>query len=230
MKPDQLRQEVFEANLRLPESNLIILTWGNVSGFDRESGLLAIKPSGVQYSEMKVDDIVICDLDGNIVEGKMKPSSDLLTHIELYRNFDGIAGICHTHSRYASAWAQALRDIPAIGTTHADYFYGNIPCTRILSAEEVDSDYERNTGRVICETFTGIDPLSVPAVLVASHGPFTWGESAARAVENSLVLEEIAQMAAISFSLGDIKNMDRYLLDKHYLRKHGKDSYYGQKQ
>lgn len=229
MKPDQLRQEVFEANLRLPESNLIILTWGNVSGFDRDSGLLAIKPSGVQYSEMRVDDIVICDLDGNIVEGKMKPSSDLNTHIELYRNFDGISGICHTHSRYASAWAQALRDIPAIGTTHADYFYGNIPCTRILSADEVDSDYERNTGRVICETFKNIDPQAVPAVLVASHGPFTWGESAARAVENSIVLEEIAQMAAISFSLGDIKNMDRYLLDKHYLRKHGKDSYYGQK-
>lgn len=229
MKPDQLRQEVFEANLRLPESNLIILTWGNVSAFDRESGLLAIKPSGVQYSEMRVDDIVICDLDGNIVEGKMKPSSDLNTHIELYRNFDGISGICHTHSRYASAWAQAIRDIPAIGTTHADYFYGNIPCTRILSAEEVDSDYERNTGRVICETFKNIDPQAVPAVLVASHGPFTWGESAAQAVENSIVLEEIAQMAAISFSLGDIKNMDRYLLDKHYLRKHGKDSYYGQK-
>ena len=229
MSLDQLKHEVLEANLRLSQYNLVILTWGNVSGFDKSTGLLAIKPSGVEYSELTVGDIVVCDLDGNVVEGRLKPSSDLLTHIELYKNFEGISGICHTHSRYASAWAQANREIPAIGTTHADYFYGNIPCTRKLTADEVSTDYEKNTGVVIWETFRDIDPLAVPAVLVSTHGPFTWGESPAKAVENSLVLEEVAHMAFISNELGSINSMEKFLLDKHYLRKHGKDSYYGQK-
>lgn len=229
MSLDQLKHEVLEANLQLSQYNLVILTWGNVSGFDKSTGLLAIKPSGVEYSELTVGDIVVCDLDGNVVEGRLKPSSDLLTHIELYKNFEGVSGICHTHSRYASAWAQANREIPAIGTTHADYFYGNIPCTRKLTADEVSTDYEKNTGVVIWETFRDIDPLAVPAVLVSTHGPFTWGESPAKAVENSLVLEEVAHMAFISNELGSINSMEKFLLDKHYLRKHGKDSYYGQK-
>ena len=225
---NRLKDEVYRANVSLVQNKLVLLTWGNVSGYDPDSGLVAIKPSGVEYSKLRIDDIVVCKLDGTIVEGKLKPSSDLPTHLEIYRNFKGVSGVCHTHSRYATAWAQACRDIPALGTTHADYFYGNIPCTRKLSKEEVSADYETSTGKIICETFSNIDPRSIPAVLVASHGPFTWGESPAKAVENSFVLEEIAAMASISYTLGKTEHIDKYLLDKHYLRKHGKDSYYGQ--
>jgi len=226
--PEELRDQVYRANLELKSNNLIILTWGNVSGYDPERGIIVIKPSGVPYSEMTPSSMVVCDIQGNVLEGDLKPSSDLPTHIVLYRSLPGIRGIVHTHSRYATAWAQAGEDIPALGTTHADYFYGSVPCTRKLTEEEVKNDYEKNTGRVIAETFKENDWLAVPGVLVNSHGPFTWGESPAEAVENSVVLEAIATMAAITISIKKSGNIDRYLLDKHYMRKHGKDSYYGQ--
>ena len=225
---EKLKEEVYRANMSLVENKLVILSWGNASGFDPESKKIVIKPSGLSYSEMTAESMVICDIEGNIVEGDLKPSSDLKTHLELYKSFPGIRGVVHTHSRYATAWAQAGEDIPALGTTHADYFYGSVPCTRKLSKDEVENDYELNTGKVISETFSNIDWTAIPGVLVNSHGPFTWGLSPLAAVENSIVLEEIATIAAITSSIKEVSHVDNYLLDKHYLRKHGKDSYYGQ--
>lgn len=228
---EELKKQVLEANLELPKRNLITYTWGNVSGIDREKGLVVIKPSGVEYDVMTVDDLVVVDLDGNVVEGKLKPSSDTPTHLELYRKFKDIGGVVHTHSSWATTWAQAGKSITAYGTTHADYFYGKIPCTRKMTNEEIAGEYELNTGKVIVETFEKeeINPNFMPGVLVCSHGPFTWGKSPADAVHNSVVLEELAKMAYHTEMLNkDITNMQNELLDKHFLRKHGKNAYYGQ--
>ena len=227
---EQLKKEVFDANLLLPEHGLITLTWGNVSGIDRESGLVVIKPSGVEYSNMTVDDMVVVELaTGNTVESRLSPSSDTATHLELYKAFPNIGGIVHTHSRWATIFAQAGLDIPPLGTTHADYFYGQIPCTREMKRTEIVDNYEANTGMVIIETFSSIDPDAIPAVLVCSHGPFTWGKSAMQAVENAIVLEEVACMAWQNLNLDrNIPNMQQELLNKHYLRKHGAGAYYGQ--
>ncbi len=226
-----LKQQVFEANLALPKHGLVTFTWGNVSQIDRNQGLIAIKPSGVSYEQMKVEHMVVLDLDGNIVEGEFKPSSDTDTHLALYRAFDDIGGIVHTHSRFATSWAQAGRDIPAYGTTQADYFYGAVPCTRAMKPEEIRQDYELNTGHVIIETFQSrhLKPLEVPGALVYSHGPFAWGKHADDAVHNAVVLEEIAAMALQTEQINSkVVNMQQELLDKHYLRKHGKNAYYGQ--
>jgi L-ribulose-5-phosphate 4-epimerase len=225
-----LKEEVFEANMGLVGNNLIILTWGNISAIDRVSGYVVIKPSGVSYEKLKATDMVVVDLDGRVVEGKLHPSSDTLTHIELYRNFPLIGGVVHTHSPYATAWAQAGRPIPVLGTTHADYFYGAVPCTRVMIREEVEKDYEANTGRVIVETFSATDPMKMPAVLVCNHGPFTWGKSADEALQNAIVLEETARIAYMTVSLGHDSQVEQYLLDKHFLRKHGPSAYYGQNQ
>lgn len=228
---EELKKQVLEANLELPKRNLITYTWGNVSGIDREKGLVVIKPSGVEYDVMTVDDLVVVDLDGNVVEGKLKPSSDTPTHLELYRKFKDIGGVVHTHSSWATTWAQAGKSITAYGTTHADYFYGKIPCTRKMKNEEIAGEYELNTGKVIVETFEKeeINPNFMPGVLVCSHGPFTWGKSPADAVHNSVVLEELAKMAYHTEMLNkNITNMQNELLDKHFLRKHGKNAYYGQ--
>ena len=229
---EELKQKVFEANLLLPKYNLVVFTWGNVSGIDREKGLVVIKPSGVEYNLLKVEDMVVTDLNGNIVEGKLKPSSDLLTHLEFYKNFPDINGAVHTHSMYAVAFAQAGKDIPALGTTHADYFYGNIPCTRKMTPDEIKTDYELNTGRVIIEEFKNrnIDPNKMPGVLVHSHGPFTWGKDPYDAVHNSVVLETVAQMAVNTYIVNgkQCEGMQQELLDKHFLRKHGPKAYYGQ--
>ena len=227
---EKLKREVLEANLELPERGLVTYTWGNVSGIDRASGLVAIKPSGVEYDTMKAEDIVLIDLEGRVAEGNLKPSSDAPTHIALYRAFTEIGGVCHTHSRWATAWAQAGMGIPAYGTTHADYFYGEIPCTRDMTREEIEAAYEANTGAVIIETFRGLNPNHIPAVLVKNHAPFTWGKNAGEAVHNSVVLEEVAMMAIQCGSLNQaIKPMQQVLLDKHFLRKHGAGAYYGQK-
>ncbi len=229
---EKLKQEVFEANLLLPKYELITFTWGNVSAIDRESNLVIIKPSGVEYDTMKVEDMVVCDMDGKVVEGHYKPSSDLMTHLEFYKNFKDIKAVVHTHSRYATSWAQAGLDIPAFGTTHADYFYGNIPCTRLMSESEIKGEYELETGKVIVETFNErkIDPNQMPGVLVHSHGPFTWGTSAVNAVHNSVVLEELALMAMNTLVINkETSAMQSTLLDKHFLRKHGPGAYYGQK-
>lgn len=227
---EALKQEVFEANLLLQKYRLVLFTWGNVSAFDKNSGFVVIKPSGVAYEEMKPEDMVVLDLDGKVAEGKLNPSSDTPTHIEIYRNFPGARGITHTHSKWATVWAQAGLSIPAFGTTHADYFYGGVPCTRALKQSEIEEAYEQNTGRVIVEAFAGRDPEAVRAVLVASHGPFTWGKSARDSVENAVVLEEVAEIAYGSAALRPgLKPMPQTLLDKHFLRKHGKDAYYGQK-
>ena len=226
-----LKKEVLEANLELPKYGLVTFTWGNVSGYDPESGLVVIKPSGVSYDGMTVDDMVVVDLQGNIVEGTKKPSSDTPTHLALYRAWPGVRGVVHTHSRNATTYAQACLDIVAGGTTHGDYFYGDIPCTRYMTPEEIAGDYELETGNVIIETFAkrGIEPLNIPAVLVRSHGPFTWGTSPAEAVHNAVVLEELAYMAMHSQMLiGDAPCMQQELLDKHFLRKHGPNAYYGQ--
>ena len=224
-----LKQQVFEANLLLPKVGLVTFTWGNVSGIDRESGLMVIKPSGVSYEEMSANDMVVVDLNGNIVEGKLKPSSDTPTHIELYRAFAHIGGVVHTHSRWATTFAQAGMPIEATGTTHADYFYGQIPCTRLLTPDEIASNYEKETGKVIIETFKSLDPDAVPAVLFQSHGPFCWGKSPNKAVENAVVLEEVAFMQYHALGLNSkLGMMQKELLDKHYLRKHGKNAYYGQ--
>lgn len=224
----ELKRAVYLANMQLVYHDLVIFTWGNVSGIDREKGLLVIKPSGVEYDAMTADDMVVTDLEGRVVEGNLKPSSDTPTHIELYKAFPAIGGIVHTHSPWATAWAQAGRPIPALGTTHADYFYGDVPCTRPLTKEEVESAYEVETGKVIVETFRNLDPLAVPGVIVANHAPFTWGGNPAKAVHNARVLEEVAKMAFHTLQLNPQSSLDSFLLDKHYMRKHGKDAYYGQ--
>ncbi|MFC2116853.1 L-ribulose-5-phosphate 4-epimerase [Bacteroidota bacterium] len=226
---EELKESVYQANLDLAKSGLVIFTWGNVSGINRERGLVVIKPSGVSYSDMNVTDMVVLDMDGTVVEGKLQASSDSPTHLHLYREFTGLGGIVHTHSEWATSWAQALRSIPAYGTTHADYFYGEIPCTRPLTEKEVTGNYEHNTGVVIVESFEGLDPLAVPGILVGQHGPFAWGKDPQDAIHNTKVLEEVAKMAFRNESLGNKTPIKPYLLDKHYLRKHGKDAYYGQK-
>ncbi len=225
---EQLKEDVFKANLDLVRHGLIIMTWGNVSGIDRASGLMVIKPSGVAYEEMTAGDMVVTDLDGHVVEGSLRPSTDAPTHRALYRAFPMIGGVVHTHSTHATAWAQACRAIPCLGTTHADYFYGPVPVTRKLTQEETENDYEYNTGLVIAEVLEGRDPMTMPAVLVASHGPFAWGATPAGAVHNAVVLEEVARMAVLSASLAETREIDRHLLDRHYLRKHGSNAYYGQ--
>jgi len=227
---EQLKETVCRANLALVEHKLVIFTWGNVSGIDRQKGVIAIKPSGINYDELTPDKIVLLDLDGKVLEGDMRPSSDTPTHLELYRCFPEVCGICHTHSPKATAWAQACREIPALGTTHADHFYGPIPVTEAMTRQEIEGDYELDTGKVIVRRFDGIDPMSIPAVLVAGHGPFTWGKDADKAVENAVVLEQIAAMAFETIMLNPgIAGISQTLLDKHYLRKHGKNAYYGQK-
>ena len=226
-----LRDAVYEANMDLPKRGLVVYTWGNVSGVDRDKALVVIKPSGVEYDELKPEDLVIVDFDNKIVEGKMNPSSDTKTHVELYKNFEKVGGIVHTHSPHAVGWAQAGRDIPCYGTTHADYFYGPVPCTRNLTQEEVDGDYELNTGKVIAATFKerNLDPLAVPGVICRCHGPFTWGKDAAKAVYHAVVLEEMAKMAMYTITIDpNAKTAPQYVLDKHYLRKHGPNAYYGQ--
>jgi len=226
---EALKNIVCEANLSLPAHGLVTLTWGNVSG--REGDLIVIKPSGVSYKDMTPDDMVVVDIDGNIVEGKYKPSSDTPTHLWLYKQFAGLGGITHTHSATAAAFAQAGSGIDVYGTTHADYFYGKIPCTRPLTADEVQGEYEKETGKVITETFRaqGLEPLSVPGVLVHGHGPFTWGKTAEDAVMHSVVLEELAKMAVITKTLNpNVQPVARYLTDKHYMRKHSANAYYGQ--
>ena len=227
---EELKENVWKANLLLPEYKLVTFTWGNVSAVDRESGLVVIKPSGVEYSEMTIGDMVVVELDtGKTVEGRLKPSSDTPTHLELYRSFPGAGSIVHTHSRWATVFAQAVRDIPALGTTHADHFHGAVPCTRLMKKTEIDSDYELNTGKVIVETFGGRGPAGMNAVLVAEHGPFTWGENALSAVRLAATLEEVAFMAWHTLMLpGAPHTMQEELLDKHYFRKHGDKAYYGQ--
>ncbi len=226
---ENLKQKVFEANMALPRYGLVTFTWGNVSAIDREKGLVVIKPSGVEYDTMTADDMVVIDLEGNIVEGRYKPSSDTPTHLVLYKAFQNIGGIVHTHSRNATSWAQAGRYIPAYGTTHGDYFYGAIPCTRKMTPEEIAGEYEAETGNVIVERFKELSPDDIPAVLVNSHGPFTWGKDADNAVHNAVVLEELALMAMQTEALNpNVAVMQQELLDKHYLRKHGKNAYYGQ--
>ncbi|HLS54007.1 MAG TPA: L-ribulose-5-phosphate 4-epimerase [Tissierellaceae bacterium] len=224
-----LKKQVYEANMLLKESGLIVLTWGNVSGIDRDKGLFVIKPSGVPYDELSPEDMIVMDLEGNKVEGDLNPSSDTPTHLELYRSFENIGGVAHTHSKWATIWAQAGKGIEAYGTTHADHFYGMIPCTRDMTDEEIKGDYELETGKVIVETFKGLNPDHIPSVLVKSHGPFSWGKDAMDAVTNAIVLEEVALMAYGTVQLKkDITKMDQNLLDKHFLRKHGSDAYYGQ--
>ncbi|NLY90200.1 MAG: L-ribulose-5-phosphate 4-epimerase [Firmicutes bacterium] len=224
-----LKDEELAANLELKSRNLIIYTWGNVSGIDREKGLVVIKPSGVPYEDLTAEQMVVVDLEGKVVEGNLKPSSDTPTHLCLYQNFPEIGGVVHTHSPWATAWAQAERGIPCLGTTHADYFYGEVPCTRRLNAAEIKDEYELNTGKVIVERFTGLNYLDFPGVLVANHGPFTWGTDPANAVHNSVVLEEIAKIAFFTQVLnGSASAISQELLDKHYLRKHGAGAYYGQ--
>ncbi|NLM40472.1 MAG: L-ribulose-5-phosphate 4-epimerase [Firmicutes bacterium] len=225
----ELKQIVTKANQELQHRNLVIYTWGNVSGIDREQGLVVIKPSGVAYDELTPDKMVVLDLDGNVVEGSLRPSSDTPTHLELYRRFPDIGGIVHTHSPWATIWAQAKRPIPCLGTTHADYFYGEVPCTRPLTKEEVEEEYELNTGRVIVELFQNKDYKAVPAVLVAEHAPFTWGKDPDEAVHNSVVLEQVAMMAYHTTVLaGSSQPISQHVADKHYLRKHGPGAYYGQ--
>lgn len=226
---EALKEQVLKANLDLPKHDLVTFTWGNVSGIDRESGLVVIKPSGVAYDEMTVADLVVVDLDGNVVDGDKKPSSDTATHLVLYKKFPEIGGVVHTHSPWATSWAQAGLPIPALGTTHGDYFYGDIPCTRRMTKSEINGEYELETGNVIVEAFREIDPMAVPSVLVHGHAPFNWGKDAEEAVHNAVVLEEVAKMALHTYQLNpDVSGMQQTLLDKHYLRKHGKDAYYGQ--
>lgn len=227
----ELKTQVYQANMALPEYNLVVFTWGNVSGIDRESNLVVIKPSGVEYEELSPEKMVVVNFDGEVVEGDLKPSSDTATHIELYKHFKDIAGVVHTHSPWAVSFAQAGMDIPAAGTTHADYFYNDIPVTRQMTKEEIETDYEKETGSVIMETFKErkMSPNDVPGVLVNDHGPFTWGNSPKNAVHNSVVLEQIASMTYHSMQLNSSGiRMQQDLLDKHYLRKHGKNAYYGQ--
>ena len=227
---EALKKAVYEANIDLVRHGLVLFTWGNVSGIDRESGLVVIKPSGVSYDTMKAEDMTVVSLDGKTVEGRWRPSSDTPIHLELYKAYPALGGVVHTHSTHATAFAQAGRAIPAYGTTHADYFFGDIPCTRRLTAEEVNGEYERNTGLVILETLQGKDPMEVPAILTQSHGPFSWGKDPAEAVYHAVVLEEVARMALLTESLNPkVVRADSHLLEKHYQRKHGKNAYYGQK-
>jgi len=227
---EKLKQEVYEANIALVRTGLILLTWGNVSGLDEKTMHLVIKPSGITYDAMKPDDMVVVDLNGNIIEGNLNPSSDTPTHIEIYKAFNGVKAVVHTHSKWATSFAQAKRDIPCLGTTHADHFYGDIPCTRMMTDDEIKSGYEKETGKVIVEEFVKrkLNPLDVGAVLVSNHGPFSWGKSLKSAVENSVVMEYVAEMDYISNTLNANTDMQEALLDKHYLRKHGKNAYYGQ--
>ncbi len=232
-KYKEIKQRVLTANKELVKAGLVILTWGNASEIDRERGVVAIKPSGVSYDKMSVDDIVVTDLDGNIIEGVLNPSSDLKSHLAIYKAFLEIGGVVHTHSTYATASAQAGKAIPCYGTTHADTFYGDIPVTRALSKEEVEKDYELNSGLVIAEYFrnNGIEPLSCPGALIRNHAPFTWGKDCFKAVENSIILEEVAKMAALTLRFNkDVQPAPQYLQDKHYFRKHGANAYYGQKE
>ena len=226
---EELRKAVCRANIDLQTHELVTYSWGNVSGMDRSSGVVAIKPSGVAYEELTPEKMVLLDLEGNIVEGELRPSSDTPSHLELYRNFETLGGVCHTHSPNATMWAQACREIPCFGTTHADFFYGAVPVTEVMTAEQIKSDYEINTGKVIVRRFANLDPLQMRAVLVANHGPFTWGVTPAEAVEAAVVLEQVAAMAlgTITINPGQ-EGISQVLLDKHYLRKHGKDAYYGQ--
>lgn len=227
---EELKLQVYEANMELPGRGLVTYTWGNVSGIDRKKGLFVIKPSGVDYDRLRPEDMVVMDLDGNRVEGTMNPSSDTATHLEIYKAFAAVGGIVHTHSTMATAWAQAGRAIPCYGTTHADYFYGEIPCARNLTPEEIEAGYEKNTGLVIAEAFAGIDPLYVPGVLCKNHGPFTWGRDAAQAVHNAVVLEEIARMNLYTEMLNPkAEPAPQCMQDKHFMRKHGPGAYYGQK-
>lgn len=226
---EDLKKKVLEANLELVEKKLVIYTWGNVSGIDREKGLVVIKPSGVDYDKLKAEHMVVVDLDGNVVEGDLKPSSDTPTHLVIYKAFKEVGGVVHTHSEWATSFAQAGLSIPAFGTTHADYFYGDIPCTRAMTTEEIKGEYEKETGNVIVETFKDIDPLFVSGVLVKEHGPFSWGKDAEDAVYHAVVMEQVAKMAFNTINLkGNREPMDKTLLDKHFLRKHGKNAYYGQ--
>ncbi len=226
---EDLKQKVFQANLDLVKHGLVIFTWGNVSGIDRESGLVVIKPSGVDYDTMKVSDMVVVDLDGNVVEGDLRPSSDTPTHLALYKAFPEIGGVVHTHSTYATAWAQAGIDLPNIGTTHADYFHQAIPCTADLTEAEVKGEYELETGNVIIERFKGMNPVHTPGVLVKNHGPFAWGKDPHDAVHNAVVMEQVAKMASIAYSVNHNLTMNPLLIEKHFNRKHGPNAYYGQK-
>ncbi len=225
---ENLKKEVCEANLDLVKHGLVLFTWGNVSAIDRKENLVVIKPSGVSYDNMKPEDMVVTDLDGKVVEGKLKPSSDTPTHLELYKAFADIGGIVHTHSTWATIWSQAGKSIPALGTTHADYFYGDIPCTRKMTQAEVEGDYEKDTGTVIIEKFADLNPSEVPGVLVNGHAPFSWGKDAHDAVHNAVVLEQVSKMAYHSLQIDPKNKLDQWVLDKHYFRKHGKNAYYGQ--
>ncbi len=225
---EELKKEVYLANMALKENGLVCLTWGNASGIDRERGLVVIKPSGVSYSEMSADDMVVVDLDGNVIEGKLRPSSDTPTHLELYKKFPKFGGVVHTHSRFATVFAQCRRPIPALGTTHADTFYGDIPCTRLMTDAEIFGNYELNTGKVIAEAFKDKEPMDIPAVLVASHGAFTWGKNAADAALHAIILEEVAAMAWYTETMNEGCKIQSSLADKHYFRKHGENAYYGQ--
>lgn len=226
---ENIKEQVYEANIRLKREGLITLTWGNVSQIDRENGLVVIKPSGISYDVMTPEDMVVVDLDGNKVEGQWNPSSDLPTHLEIYREFSEVGGVTHTHSRWATIFSQAGEKLPMLGTTHADAFYGDVPCTRKLTKDEIEGDYEKETGKLICETFRNIDPMSIPGVLVNSHGPFTWGKDAAKSVENAIILEEVAMMSWHTMKLNGEAVFQQELADKHYFRKHGPGAYYGQK-
>ncbi len=227
---EELKEAVCQANIELQTQGLVIYSWGNVSGIDRAEGVVAIKPSGVPYDQLTADKIVLLDLNGNIIDGDLRPSSDTPAHLELYRNFEGIGGVCHTHSANATMWAQACREIPCIGTTHADFFYGPVPVTEVMTSDEIKSNYELNTGKVIVRRFANLDPLQIPGVLVTNHGPFTWGRTPAATVEAAVVLEQIAKMALGTIIINTKqKKISQVLLDKHFLRKHGKDAYYGQK-
>lgn len=226
---ESLKETVFRANLDLVDHGLVIHTWGNVSGRDKSSGMIVIKPSGVKYEKMKASDMVVIDPEGKIVEGKFKPSTDAPTHLLLYKAFKGLGGVVHTHSAYATSWAQAGKPIPPFGTTHADHFYGEVPCTRKLTDKEIETDYEENTGKVIVETIGKSDPFLKPSILVNCHGPFSWGADPECAVYNAVALEEISRMAFYTVLLGKNDPVDQFLLDKHFMRKHGKDAYYGQK-
>ena len=226
---EELKEKVFKANLDLVKHGLVIFTWGNVSGIDRESGLVVIKPSGVSYETMKVSDMVVVDLNGNIIEGALNPSSDTPTHLALYRAFPEIGGVVHTHSTYATAWAEAGKDIPNIGTTHADYFHQAIPCTADMTEAEVKGEYELETGNVIIKRFEGMNPVHTPGVLVKNHGPFSWGKNADDAVHNAVVMEQVAKMAYIAYGVNPNLTMNNLLIEKHFNRKHGPNAYYGQK-